>query len=662
MANIGGFALLCILVISCFGFIAALLGRRPETRRFEKVAEHAVYACFALYLMATASLIYLLGTSQFAYAYVANETNRELPFFFKLTAVWAGQEGSLLFWGFLLSTYAAAIVAGYRKKFPELMPYISMVFLITIFFFSILHIFVSHPFNELALVQPDGSLTAFVPEDGQGLNPLLQHWAMIIHPPLLYLGYVGCIVPFAFAIAALATRRTSVDWIRATRRWTLIAWFFLGAGILLGAKWAYAVLGWGGYWSWDPVENASLMPWLTMTVFLHSVMPQERRGMLKVWNMSLVTLSFALSIFGTFLTRSGIVSSVHAFGASSIGTYFAVFLCIIIAVSGFLILTRLSHLKSENRLDSIFSRESAFFFNNLILLGACLAVLWGTMYPVISEALEGQKITVGATFFNRINVPIGIFLLLVIGVCPFFTWKRTSLDSLRRNLLLPILCGILSAILLVMSGMRVPAAIATISCGVIVIVTIAIEFYRGARMRHMNSSDAYPVALFRLIMKNKRRYGGYFVHISIVMLFVGFAGAIYNSEFKAELKQGEAAQFGKYLIQCAGVTEGENPNYFTYKAYLHIIRGETDLGVLSPERRFYKASQQPSSEVAIHTSLIEDLYLVFAGMSDDGQRAVIQIYANPLVTWIWLGGLVFVLGSLIAILPDRMGTGDTRGA
>lgn len=661
MATVGSFALLCILVFSAFGIVAALIGCREETRRFAKIAQRAVYNCAALYVIVVGSLLYLLWRSDFNYEYVAAHTNRDLPAFFKLTSLWAGQEGSLVFWGFLLSLYSTAVVVTTRKKFPELMPYVSIVFLSTTFFFALLHVFVSNPFKELMMVQANGSIVAFAPPDGQGLNPLLQHWAMIIHPPLLYLGYVGCIVPFAFALAALITRRLSNDWIRATRRWTLLAWLFLGVGILLGAKWAYVELGWGGYWGWDPVENASLMPWLTMTAFLHSVMIQERKGMMKVWNVVLVALSFFLSIFGTFLTRSGIVSSVHAFAQSSIGTYFSVFLAVIVGVSAYFIIRRLPDLKSENKLDSIVSRESSFLFNNLILLGACFAVLWGTMFPIISEAVEGHKITVGAPFFNRINIPVGIFLLLLTGIGPLFAWRRTSSESLRRNLLIPTICAVVVAVLLSVLGYRDPYALMAFSVATLVAVTVASEFYRGARTRQKNTNENLPMAIFRLTMKNKRRYGGYVVHMAIVFLFVGFAGAAFNAESKAVLRDGEKAHFKHYTITCEKLEDVETPNYYAEKANLRVSRDNREIGLMYPEHRVYKASEQPTTEVAIHSTAREDLYLVYSGRSDDNQRAVIQIYVNPLVRWVWFGGLLFVIGTLIALLPDRFGWGRTRG-
>ncbi|MEW6365224.1 MAG: heme lyase CcmF/NrfE family subunit [Acidobacteriota bacterium] len=658
MASVGSFALLCVFVVSAFGIVAAMISGRAG--RFERVAERAIYNCLALYAIVIVSLLYLLSTAEFRFAYVAGHTNRDLSFAYKMTALWAGQEGSLVFWGFVLSAYSAAIIAKNRKRFSELVPHMSVVFLATIFFFSLLSIFVSNPFNELVEVHADGRLAPFIPADGQGLNPLLQHWAMVIHPPLLYLGYVGCIVPFAFAMAALVTRRLSNDWLKATRRWTLIAWLFLGAGILLGAKWAYVELGWGGYWGWDPVENASLMPWLTMTAFLHSASIQERKGMLKVWNVSLVALSFLLSIFGTFITRSGIVSSVHAFSKSSIGTYFTVFMLVVGALTVYFILRRLPDLKSETSLDSLISRESAFLFNNVVLLGACVAILWGTMYPFVSEEFWGQKITVGPPFFNRIMVPVGLLLLFLTGIGPLVAWGRTSLGSIRRNLLAPAVAGLIAAAALYALGYRHAYALLDLGLCAFVLTGIILEFYRGARARQKNTAEGFFTALYAMTMTNKRRHGGYLVHLSVVLLFVGFAGAAFNSETKATLREGDQAQFKGYTIRCKKIEISETPNYLYEKASVQVLRDGRDLGMLYPEGRVYKAGEQTTTEVAIRSNPLRDLYLVFAGMTDD-RRAVLQIFINPLVHWIWVGSIVMLLGTLIAVLPDRLGGEKGKG-
>jgi cytochrome c-type biogenesis protein CcmF len=490
--------------------------------------------------------------------------------------------------------------------------------------------------------------------DGRGLNPLLQYPAMAIHPPMLYLGYVGFAVPFAFAIGSLITRQPGDDWIHTTRRWTLVTWLFQTSGIILGAGWAYAVLGWGGYWNWDPVENASFLPWVTATAFLHSVMMQEKKGMMKVWNMVLVSGTFFLCIFGTFLTRSGIVSSVHAFAQSSIGWWFVGFLAIMIAGAVWLILSRLDYLKSEARLESVVSRESSFMFNNLILLAAAFAILWGTLFPVISEAVTGEKITVGPPFFNRINIPIGLFLLFLTGVGPLFAWRRTSLESLRRNFQWPLAGGVALALGLFAAGMRHPYALMSFGLCLFVAWTILVEFYKGARAIHAKTGQNLVRAAVELTHRNTRRYGGYIVHLGIVLMFVGFTGSAFNQNTTVEVKMGDRLSLGHYEMRVAEIRDGENDNYTWYNAVIEVSRGGQALGAMTPERRMYKASRQGTSEVAIRRRPNEDLYLNFAGMSDDNQRAVIQAFVFPLVSWIWIGFWVVAVGTLICLVPSKV--------
>src|ERR1700675_349236 len=427
MENLGTLAILlafCFAVYAVIGSVAGKLGRRPF---LVLSAERAVYCVWALLTVAASLLVYSLIAGDFRLSYVAEHSNKSMELPYKFASWWGGKERSLLLWAWLLSTYTSMIVFQSRRKFREMMPYVTAVLMTTETFFLILIAFVAKPFSVLE----EGKLIVNV-GDGQGLNPLLQYWTMVIHPPMLYLGYVGFVVPFAFAIASLITKQPGDSWIKTTRRWTLVTWMFQTTGILLGAGWAYAVLGWGGYWGWDPVENASLLPWITATAFLHSVMMQEKKGMMKVWNMVLVSCTFFLCIFGTFLTRSGVVSSVHAFAQSPIGKYFVYFLVIGISATIYLILDRLNYLRSEARLESVVSRESSFLFNNLILLASCFAVLWGTLFPVITEAINGEKISVDAPFFNRVNIPIGLGLMLLTGVGPLIAWRKSSVESLKR--------------------------------------------------------------------------------------------------------------------------------------------------------------------------------------------------------------------------------------
>src|SRR5579883_162507 len=478
MENLGSLAVLLAFCVALYALVASVAGRIKNKPFLILSGERAVYSVWGLVTLASGILVYAMLTGDFRFAYVAAHSNRSMPLLYKFAAWWGGQEGSLLFWSWLLSTYSAVVVFTNRRKHRDMMPYVTGTLMAVQTFFLLLNNFVVSPFQMLAV---DKLITA-VP-DGNGLNPLLQYPAMAIQPPMLYLGYVGFAVPFAFAVGSLITRQPGDAWIHTTRRWTLITWLFQSCGIMLGAAWAYHVLGWGGYWGWDPVENASLLPWLSGTAFLHSVMMQEKKGMMKVWNMVLVSATFFLAILGTFLTRSGVVQSVHAFARSEIGKYFVSFMAVGIAATIYLILDRLDYLKSESQLESVVSRESSFLFNNLILLASCFAVLWGTLFPVISEYATGDKISLDADWYNRLMVPIGLFLLFLTGVGPLFSWRRTSVESLRRNFQWP---GILSLVLigaLIAAGMRSFYALISFGFCLFVALTVMIEFYKGGRTR-----------------------------------------------------------------------------------------------------------------------------------------------------------------------------------
>ncbi|HWP85415.1 MAG TPA: heme lyase CcmF/NrfE family subunit, partial [Terriglobia bacterium] len=599
-------------------------------------------------------LLYAFFNDYFHISYVAAHSNRALPWYYKITSLWAGQEGSLLFWSWLLAGFAAVAVWTNREKHRSMMPCVVATLAVVQAFFLILNVFVASPFQLLALNQ-GGRMVVQGPLDGNGLNPLLQYPAMAVHPPMLYLGYVGFTVPFAFAMATLITRQAGEKWIETTRRWTMITWLFLTIGILLGARWAYAVLGWGGYWGWDPVENASLMPWLTGTAFLHSVMMQEKRGMMKVWNMVLIFSTFFLCIFGTFLTRSGVVSSVHAFAQSAIGPYFVGFLGASILVAGWLLLERLDYLKSHQQLDSLISRESSFLFNNLLLLAACFAVLWGTLFPVITEAVKGVKISVGAPFFNKVNIPIGLLLLFLTGVGPLFAWRKTSLGSLKRNFLAPGAVALGGGAMLYALGVRGFYPLVSLILCIFVGLTVVLEFYRGARVIAQKSGASLLASAVVLTRRNTRRYGGYLVHFGIVLMFIGFTGTAFNQEREEGLRVGEQLEIGSYSFRLADLTESDNPNFAAQHAVVEVYREGRQIDVMHPERRFYKASRQPSTEPAIRARMNEDIYIVFAGIDEDQQHAVINVHINPLVNWIWLGGLIVVLGTIVALVPSAPG-------
>jgi len=658
----GSFALILAFVCAAYAVaagIAAILTRRPL---LVKSARHAGMAVCILITLGMASLVYLFLSDNFWMTYVASHSNRDLPTFYKFAALWSGQEGSLLFWSWLLSLYVFSVLFAYRGKHPELMPYVGVVLAGVQLFFLTLNNFIASPFQVLGAIGPDGAMQLAAQADGRGLNPLLQYPEMVIHPPMLYSGYTGFTVPFAFALAALLGRYPGEKWIHLTRRWTMIAWCFQSLGILLGAHWAYAVLGWGGYWAWDPVENASLMPWLTGTAFLHSVMMQEKRGMLKVWNVWLVFTTFLLCILGTFLTRSGVVSSVHAFAQSSIGPWFVGFLALVLSVCLWAFLRNRDYLRSDNQLDSMVSRESSFLFNNLILLVACVAVLAGTLFPVLSEAVQGSKISVGPPFFNKVNIPIGLFLLFLTGVGPLLAWRRTSLESLKRNFGWPLVGGLAAGAIAFPLGFRDFYALVCLILSVFVTLTVASEFLRGARVIRARTAVNLFMAIGQLTMRNTRRYGGYVVHFGMVLIFIGLSGAAFNRDRQMEMAPGSRMQIGPYTLVCQAFTSRPEQNYTAERATMEVLRGSKQVMMLYPERRFYPANEQAGTMVAIHSTLKEDLYVVYAGRSPENDQPVIHAYLNPLVKWIWLGGVIVLLGTGLALLPNRQAVLVVRAA
>ncbi len=640
MIDFGYFALCLALLSSGYAVVSSVAGGRSGSLALVRSGENALLITCLLLTVSVGVLWHALLTHNFQVRFVAENSNLAMPLFYVVTSLWGGQAGSLLFWGWILSLYIAAVVVLYRRRYRELMPYAAAVMAATSFFFCILHLFSADPFVTLP----------FKPEDGRGLNPLLQQPLMAIHPPLLYLGMVGMVIPFAFAISALASGHLDSTWLRPARRWMLIPWAFLGAGLLLGGKWAYVELGWGGYWGWDPVENSSLMPWLAGTAFLHSIMIQERKGMLKVWNMVLAILCYGLCILGTFITRSGIISSVHAFAKSNIGPFFAVFLVVILVVSFALLYLRLPHLKPENRLESFASRETAFLLNNWILLGILFAVLWGTLFPLISEAFTGQQITVGPPFFNQVNVPIGLVLMLLTGAGPLFAWRRTSEESLKKSFAVPVAVAVLSLPVLLGLGVDDFYALVSLVLCTFAAASIALEFHAGTRARMRSTGEPYATAIYRLSAKNRRRYGGYMTHFALVLLFVGFTGKAFTSETEFVLQRGETTEVGPYELTYETLAFKEDANMSSTAAALTLRRDGQRLGTLLPERRFYKAFEQGTTEVSIYSDLREDFYLILVGSAND-DSAKFQVYINPLVNFVWLGSVVLILGSLWAMWP-----------
>ena len=652
MYHLGNFTLIAILLLGSYAVIASLLGAWKQLGGLVRSAERAILACSALSTVATFGLVSLFLKSDFQFEYVATYSNRALPIPYKIAALWAGNDGSLLFWSWLLLLFSAIVVIQNRNKNRELMPYVVATLGIVILFFGYMNYFVSNPFGQLGLTTVGGGIEPWAAPDGRGLNPLLQHPLMAIHPPILYVGFVGFAIPFAFAVGALISRQIDAVWIRSTRRWTLFAWFFLGTGLILGGRWAYVELGWGGYWAWDPVENAALMPWLTGTAYLHSVMIQERKGMLKIWNVSLVMLTYLLCIFGTFLTRSGIVSSVHAFASSDFSKQFAIFIILTAIACIALVLYRLPDLKSDNELESMVSRESGFLFNNLLFLAACFAVLWGTLFPVLTEYVQGEKTSLLAPYFNKVNIPIGLALLALTGVGPLLAWRKSSAESLKRHFTWPVAVGTAMGLILLASGMRHFYALICFTLSAFVTTTLVQEFHKGTITRQLHRGGSYIGSLIDLILVNTRRYGGYIVHLGMVMIFIGVAGAAFDKQIKADLKPGETTSIGDYEIQLLGIQEGTSTNYEWWSTELQVSKNGDIKGVFEPQRHFYLASQQPTSEVRRYATFREDVYLIFAGFTES-EKVTIEVYLKPLVRWVWLGGIVMFLGTIITMIPDK---------
>ncbi len=563
LADVGAAALLLALVLALYAAVAAFIGAQHLKANLVASAKNTVLVVFGVLTLAVAIMEYFLLTGQFQVEYVAHYASRTQAFIYNLSALWGGQEGSLLFWGWVLSMFATMVLIQNRNKHQDLVPYVVAVLMATEAFFLVLMTVVTSPFK----------LLDFVPADGQGLNPLLQNIGMFFHPVTQYLGYVGFTVPFAFAMAALVTGRLNDVWIRTTRRWTLFAWLMLSLGILFGGQWAYVELGWGGYWGWDPVENASLMPWLTATAYLHSVMIQEKRGMLKMWNLVLVMLTFLLSILGTFITRSGIIESVHAFGVSSMGPYFLVFMGAILIVFLWLLMSRLDNLKEDNQLDSLLSRESSFLLNNLILVGAAFATLWGTIFPMISEAVTGKKITVGPPFYEAVNGPIFLALVILIGICPLIGWRRATKENLLRNFLKPFAFAMATEVVLFIVGIRDAGGLVAFGVTAFVLATIALEFYRGVRVRLRQYHENVLWALVNLVERNRRRYGGYIVHIGVMLMVVGIAGStFYKTDVQTNVKKGESITLRNYTVRFDGLKEVQRENHSAVIANLTITQ------------------------------------------------------------------------------------------
>src|SRR4051812_11085895 len=651
MTVLGDFALWAALLLGVWCVTISFTGQWQDRPELSRSVVRSVYAVCGCLIVASISLWKGLISHDFNIEYVAAYTSRNLPSAFIFSAFWAGQKGSLLFWAVVLSIFAFAAQLLTPRRYAHLMPYVAGVTSAVVAFFVSVMIFAADPFQRLG----------FTPADGRGLNPQLQNVGMVIHPPMLYLGYISITIPFAFAVAALLSRRLDVGWIQAIRKWTLVSWLFLSIGITLGMWWAYVELGWGGYWAWDPVENASFLPWLTMTAFLHSVMIQEKRGMLKRWNFGLIFGTFLLSIFGTFITRSGVIASVHSFTQSNVGYFFLAFLVVAAVLSFTLLHTGWGLLEAEVRLESMVSREAAFLFNNLLLVGIAFSVLWGTLFPILSELVRGTKITVGPPFFNRVNVPLGLLLLALTGIGPLIAWRKASSANLRRQFVAPVAAGLLTLAVLLGAGVRDLYATMALALAGFVAGTVVQEFARGVRARRRMHGESSPVAFVRLIGRNRRRYGGYIVHVGILIYFLAFAGMAFKREQEATLKPGESVElrspFGHtYRFTHLGVSQYEALNRVVSAATVEVAKDGRPAGLMTSEKRqhvdsFKRPTFEPSTEVGIRSNLQEDLYIVYAGSVEGTEEAVYRFNINPLVWWVWFGGLVLAFGGIVTMWP-----------
>jgi cytochrome c-type biogenesis protein CcmF len=643
MPLIGQLALALGLMVAIYSIAANLLGIRRNSPELLLSARHALWAMCAMVTVAVAALWTGLLASDFSLEYVASYSSITLPLPYKFAALWGGQQGSLLFWTWLLSIFTSIAIWQNRRRHPEITPWALIVLAaVAVFFLGMLN-FVTRPFDLLTTVPPDGS----------DLNPLLQNYWMAIHPPSLYTGYVSASVPFAFACGALITRRLDDAWIRTTRRWAIFSWFFLTLGNLFGARWAYEVLGWGGYWAWDPVENAAFMPWLVMTAYLHSVMMQERKDMLKVWNLALVGMAFMLTLFGTFLTRSGVISSVHSFTQSGLGPYFLTFLIVVVVAYTTLLLSRVKDLKSPAEFESYLSREATFLFNNLMLVGIAFAVFWGTVFPVLSEAVRGVKITVGPPFFDKVNGPLALGLIFLMGVGPLIAWRRTSPEALMRTFMAPTIMGVGAGIVVLAMGLRQWYVLAAMSLAAFALGSVIVEFRRGVSARRHLVHETPARALVNLVAKNNRRYGGYIIHLGVVFAFIGIVGSsFFRSEVKRSVRTGQSFNIGAYDITYLGLDGVETTHLDALNAHLNVRSDGRQIVTMAPAKLFYKRPQQPATRVAIRSTPLADLYVVFAGVDDQSGLATFEVFLTPLVFWLWAGGVMMAIGTVIVMWPN----------
>jgi cytochrome c-type biogenesis protein CcmF len=659
VAALGHAGLLLSMVVAAYTVAASVAGARRGSRKLIRSGIYASYATTALVTFSSAIMFFLLLSNDYSVKYVQRHSDASMPWYYKLTAFWGGLDGSIMWWALLLALFSSLAIYVNRERHRDLIPYVTAILFTVVGFFVMLIIFEKRPF-DIFLTE--------APKLGKGLNPLLQNPYMATHPPSLYLGFVSATVPFAFGLAALITGNLDDSWIASTRRWVIVSWYFLSQGLVLGSLWAYEELGWGGYWGWDPVENAGFLPWLTSTAFLHSIMVQERRGMLKVWNVCLVIMTFLLTIIGTFMTRSGIVQSVHAFGQDNeLAIIFGSFIAFVMIFSYGFVVYRLPLLRSRNELDSWVSREFMFLVNNWILLSAAFFVLIATLFPTISEAINGERITVGPPFFNKWMTPIGLILLFLTGVGPLIAWRKASTENLKTQFAIPsiamvLTCGFLSLFPrmraltpLFNDRIQLPLAIICFGFCAFVFATITQEFYRGTRVRQAHTKLDFFTSLVGLVARGKRRYGGYLVHLAVVLMFIGFAGGAYKMEVDATLEKGKSVKLDRYTVRFDGLARASDAQKDMTTASITVFANGKEYAKMAPAKWAYKkhADEPPTTEVDIKKSVKEDLYLVLNGFEMESGIANIKVVINPLVNWIWVGFLLLAIGTIVAFLPDR---------
>jgi len=662
--NLGYGSLVITLIVSIYAIVSAVIGERKNLYKYVESARLALLLTFPLLTLTVISIVVLLINQNYEVQYVYNVTSSTMPLYLKVTALWGGQSGSLVFWAWLMAAFGTAVTLRKWDRDLDLLPWVIIVSSVTLVFFLIMIIAFENPFIRFWTLPSGGELVAMfapagsqliLPFDGRGLNPLLRHPGMIIHPPMLYLGFVSFVIPYAFGMAALITGRKDDRWIRLTRRWTLVAWMFLSIGLILGSRWAYDVLGWGGYWAWDPVENAAFMPWLSGTAFLHSVMIQEKRGLFKRWNMILVILTYSLVIFGTFLTRSGVLSSVHAFAQSAIGPMFFIFIGLSFIISLAFLIKRWDELRSEGVMTSFLSRESLFLINNLLFIGILVVVFWGTVYPLISELFTGQKVTVGPPFYNSTTGPLFAGLLLLMGIAPLSAWGHSTWKTLGKALWKPVIGSLILLVILLVSGIRSIGALIGLTVASLAAFVTIYEFWRGMKARHKRTGENYLVALWKLTVRNRRRYGGYVIHLSVVFMAIGIIGIeLFQTETQGRLAPGESLSLAGYTVTFNNLTEFDvSDGRNVARAVLSVSKNGKDLGELYPRRDFYYDSQQPMTIAGVRSTVEDDLYVILVNWEQiSSLGATFKVFHNPLINWLWYGGILLVIGSFIAAWPD----------